>query len=141
MNDCYLYAVKLLTKKDYSEQKLRMKLNTKGFSTDEINESIISLTNRRFLNQDRYSLDLAISLLKRGYGPSLIIERLQNEGLNSTQELIDQAYDKLQLTPQTHLKTLLLEQSNSAPAKIYKHCISKGHDPELVESFLHNLTD
>ncbi|EQC51687.1 hypothetical protein M901_2853, partial [Bacteriovorax sp. DB6_IX] len=50
----YLYAIKLLTKRDYSKYKLKLKILSKSVTKEIADEIIAYLVSKKFLNEDNY---------------------------------------------------------------------------------------
>ncbi|MBK3333250.1 regulatory protein RecX [Persephonella atlantica] len=47
------YALKLLSKKDYFEAEIKQKLSQKGFSKEEIEETVLYLKKHGFIDDDK----------------------------------------------------------------------------------------
>lgn len=63
----YSKAIALLALSDISERRLREKLRTKGFSSDEISEAIEELKAQGYLSDDRLIENLVNYYAKRKY--------------------------------------------------------------------------
>ena len=55
----YDRAIKLLNKQDYSEYKIRNKLENLGFDSDQIEVAIEKIKKGNFLNDERYKKNLS----------------------------------------------------------------------------------
>lgn len=75
----YNYSIKILSQKDYSIFKLKKKLIQKDYDLEDIEEVIAKLIQLKYLNESEYSRNLIISLLKRSYENSYIIQKLALE--------------------------------------------------------------
>ena len=73
------YSIKLLSQKDYSIFKLKKKLFLKDYESSEIEEVISKLISLKYLNEFEYCRNLIVSLLKRSYENSYIIQKLAQE--------------------------------------------------------------
>jgi SOS response regulatory protein OraA/RecX len=75
----YNYSIKILSQKDYSIFKLKKKLIQKDYDLEDIEEVVAKLIHLKYLNEPEYSRNLIISLLKRSYENSYIIQKLALE--------------------------------------------------------------
>ena len=74
-------ALRLLSLKSYSSLELRKKLNTKGFSEEEIDWVIHECERLKFLNDQEEAERRTERLKRKGYGPSLIAFKMKKSGL------------------------------------------------------------
>ncbi|MCB9060359.1 MAG: regulatory protein RecX [Halobacteriovoraceae bacterium] len=132
----YEYAITLLSKKNYSELKLKQKIATKKYSLEEIDQAIEKIKEKNFLREDYYIEGRAKGLLRKGYSPQYIALKIQNEGPNvSAEDIINIANENgidLNLIKQElvnkKLKTLGPEMSEfEKKCKIRTFLSSKGH--------------
>ena len=54
-NKAYMYLVKLLSSRDYSEYKLREKLREKKYPADEIESALNEIKSKGFLREEAYA--------------------------------------------------------------------------------------
>lgn len=64
----YIYALKILTRRDYSEAELRRKLGERGISAEVVEETIGRLKESRYLDDRRFALRWAESAVRNGKG-------------------------------------------------------------------------
>ena len=107
MNKAYQYAIRLLAMRDYSEYKLRTKLNDKEFETNEIDSAIEKLIEQQYLQEHEYIRVKIKSYLEKGYGHSYIINKLKQEELNITVEQIEQIEQKYELYQESTIDYLI----------------------------------
>lgn len=150
MNKAYQYAIRLLAMRDYSEYKLRTKLNDKEFETNEIDSAIEKLIEQQYLQEHEYIRVKIKSYLEKGYGHSYIINKLKQEELNITVEQIEQIEQKYELYQESTIDYLIQkklrykeipEDFNSKmklKRKIYSFLCSKGHDQSQISQALSN---
>lgn len=85
-------ALRLLTRRDRSETELRQKLERFGFSHPAIEAAVKQCKDYNYLNDDRYAVERARSLMRTGRGVGRKIKLdLQRRGIEAT--IIDQALE------------------------------------------------
>lgn len=145
----YSYAVKLLSKKDYSEFKLRTKLLEKNFTDSEANEAIEELISKKFLREDYYIEARVKGLMHKGYSPTHIQNRLKEEQVEASMSVIQDTFNEYKLTEEEQVEKLIIKKlGNSAieaplefnaKMKLLRFLASKGHCGEIVDQVLSNI--
>mgnify|MGYP001046308534 CR=1 FL=1 len=140
----YLYIIKLLTKRDYSKYKLRVKLESKGFEDSHINEAIEVTIEKGFLKEYEYATARAKALMKKGFHPSLIENKLAEEHLNISSEVILEVFEDYKVTITSQLEELITKKLRTisptqlnnnlegTKQKVIRFCLTKGHDLESI---------
>lgn len=122
-SDPWPAALRILTRRDYSLAELRQRLVDKGFEQGRIDEVLQRCLALGYLDDARYALNRATSLLSRGraVGPRILAD-LRRHGVS--EELACQALDKARAAcDEDQLLRSLLErrfpdfQYDSAPAR------------------------
>ena len=72
----YLYLVKIISSRDYSEFKLREKMREKQFIDQEINEAINEIKAKGYLRENVYSQSRVRIFMDKGYSPFFIRQKL-----------------------------------------------------------------
>lgn len=148
--EIYNTAIKLLTKRDYSRFKLSTRLNAKGFSPDEIDEVIEILLEKRFLREEGFTEDRMKSLVLKNYGPYFIEQKLAQEHLVFSDEVLQDLYLQLNLTPEDQIhslvrKKLISLKSSLTPeekeAKLLSFVQNKGHCLEQASHIISTLLE
>lgn len=85
----YNYAIFLLSKRDYSIYKMRMKLRSREYETEEIEETINKLIEQNYLREEEYKRMRIKTLLIKGYSNSYIVRKLDQEKLETNNEAIN----------------------------------------------------
>ncbi len=86
-------ALRILTRRDYSRAELRQRLVDKGFDQTRIDEALQRCLDLGYLNDARYALNRATSLMTQGRAVGLrILLDLQQHGISK--ELACQTLDK-----------------------------------------------
>lgn len=131
----YLYLVKIISSRDYSEFKLREKMREKQFIDQEINEAINEIKAKGYLRENVYSQSRVRIFMDKGYSPFFIRQKLAEEHLNLSSEEIDAVFLEYSLTPADQIERLIrkkiqgkMEIDYAAENKILRYLISKGHD-------------
>ncbi len=78
-------ALRLLTRREYSEQELSQRL-LKTYAQDEVNEVIAACKAQRLLSDERFVESRLRHRISQGYGPRFIQQDLSQHGI--CQELI-----------------------------------------------------
>ena len=95
--DC---ALRVLTRRDHSEEELRRKLRAKGYPDKDIDEVVARLTRLGYLDDSRFARTWAESAIRngRGYGPRLRLELTRRgisaENMIEVLEELGEAYDE-----------------------------------------------
>ena len=97
----------LLTRREYSQQELLIKLVIKGFEQLDSQSVIDDLVNEGWQSDDRFAEAYARYRIKKGYGPIKISYELRQRGIEAFDlewvvldlaeswfELLEQVYDK-----------------------------------------------
>lgn len=92
MSDEYVYACKILSRREHSEGELRRKLNTKWPESDEIESTIDRLLNSGLLSDERFCAAFIRSRVARLQGPRKIRAELSRRSIADA--LADQALDE-----------------------------------------------
>lgn len=147
----YDYSIRLLSKRDYSRYKLRVKLVQRGYEENEISEAIKFLEQKKFLREEEYLRIRVKSLLLNGHGNKTIRYRLEQEELYPDEEFIDNLRAENGLEAEAVLISLIekklrgkkvpLEEETriKLESKILSHLVSKGHDYENAKSVLKGI--
>lgn len=74
-------ALRLLTRRDYSECGIRKILKIKGFDEADIHTVLLELIQAGYVNDSRFTENYIASRRNRGYGPLRILRELQMHGI------------------------------------------------------------
>ena len=135
----YSYIVKLLSSRDYSEYKIREKLKLKEFPAIEIEDALNEIKSRGFLRETVYNESRIRSLMNKNYSPNYILQKLNQEHLDTNIEQIVDVFNENQVSSLDQIEWLIKKkiQRNTefdfdGQNKILRYLLSKGH--ELDES-------
>jgi regulatory protein len=131
----YLYLVKLLSSRNYSEHKLREKLSAKNYPADEIESAINEIKTRGFLREDLIAESRVKSFMEKGYSPEYIRQRLALEHLTVSDDEIQAVFSEYRLTPEDQIDRLIRKKIQGKAGldydeenKVLRYLLSKGHD-------------
>ena len=91
--EAYNYAIFLLSKRDYSIYKMKMKLRSRKYEDDVIAEVIDKLVVQQYLREEEYKRMRTKTLLLKGFSNSYIIRKLEQEMLETNNEEINKIRD------------------------------------------------
>ena len=145
-NKAFIYLVKILSSRDYSEYQLRNKLREKNFTQEEIDCSINEVKTRGFLREQVYSEIRIKGFMNRGYSPDYIQQKLSEERINVTTETIDTVFTEYRMTPEDQIDRLIRkkiqgksELDYDQQSKVLRYLLSKGHDFSHSKKILRNV--
>lgn len=140
--DAYNYAIFLLSKRDYSIHKIKLKLRSKQYEEEEILQAIDKLIQQNYLREEEYKRMRIKSLLIRGYSNSYIANKLEQEYLNSNDIEINTVRSEQEISTgntisslvQKKLRGKVIPQEFDAKMKLKNKILSflasKGHSFE-----------
>ena len=135
-NKAYTYLIRILTKRDYSEYKLRQKLKEKGFEEFDAEEAISLVKEKNYLREDYYIEARVKGLMHKGNSPTYIQNKLREEMLDVSTELILDIFKENHQTIEEQIKYLANKKLRSsvgkdpykAREKALAYVIGKGHN-------------
>ena len=142
------YAIRLLSMRDYSTHKLTGKLKSRDFTEEEIQPVIDKLIHYNYLREEAYTKARIKQFLQKGFSNHLILIKLTNEKLTSTNETIDQVREEQDLSEENQIQKIILKKLRSKEIpenfedktklknKIISFLCSKGHCPEKATLML-----
>lgn len=147
----YSYSIALLSRQDYSEYKLRMKLKTRDHLPHEIDEVINDLKKKNFLREDNYKRLFIRKWIQKGESPEKIKMRAAQERLELSSEDFSNAQQELGITNSDSIEKLISKKlrSKEIPAdpenkkalkdKTLRFLISKGHRYDQASKALNKI--
>lgn len=131
----YIYLVKIISARDYSEHKLREKLREKKYPADEIDSAINEIKSKGYLREDLYAEARVKAFMHKGYSPDYIRQKLSQEHLSITDEEIEAIFAEYRTSPEEQIERLVRKKMHgktefdyAGESKILRYLISKGHD-------------
>jgi regulatory protein len=141
------YAYRLLARHAYSEEEIRNKLLTKGFTEAGVTRTVARLKDQGYLDDTRLAADQVERLRAKGYGPEGIRAKLAQKGLPS--ETIEPALAEEGKEQDCQSAQRLLASRFSADAlnnpqtraRAFRLLVRRGYSHEIAETLLGSETD
>ncbi len=144
----YLYIVKLLSARDYSEHKLREKLKEKQYPANDIDNALSEAKEKGYLREEAYIEARVKSFMNKGYSPNYIRQKMSQERLSVSTDEIKDIFTEERVSEEEQIERLArkklgqkLEIDFDLEGKILRFLISKGHDFSLSKKVLKNLKE
>ena len=137
-NSSFSYALRLLSRRDYSEFEIRKKLENK-FNKEDIEDTIKKLVERRLLSDERYVKRIIekYTFVKK-YGYLKVQYELLHRGISYDvfNSILDEAY------PEEREKENALCISKKRPIeKLKRYLVSRGYRLSVVREVLTELKE
>ena len=138
---CYNYSLRLLTGQDYSHYKLINKLKSRKYEKDVIEQTIDRLDELNLINEDAYKAALIKKYLRKNYAPHWIKQRLQQEGLTSSEQEINGFSEETGNSREEQIQRVILKKSRLLEAKdgttkVIRYLMARGFDYQEVQNAL-----
>lgn len=142
------YSIRILSQKDYSIFKMKEKLQKKNFESGHIDEVIDKLLESKYLKEEEYTDGKIKLLLQKGFSNNYILQKLEQEQLQITDEKIEIIREAINLPLDTQILNLIKQKLdiNKIPNeyedrmklknKIMTFMASKGYDYYEVQDQL-----
>ncbi|EKD72002.1 MAG: hypothetical protein ACD_46C00037G0001 [uncultured bacterium] len=76
------FALEMLTRRDYSQKELALKLQAKGYHEEDITSVLTELTQAGYINEARMTENYIHWRRMKGHGPEKIFMELQARGIS-----------------------------------------------------------
>lgn len=106
-NKAYNYAIFLLSKRDYSIYKMSMKLRSRKYEKEEIQETIEKLIEQNYLREEEYRRSRIKILLLKRFSSSYIVSKLNQEHLVATHDEINTISEEQHIDKEESLQYLV----------------------------------
>jgi len=135
----YVYALALLAGQDYSEYKLRQKMQLKGYAGEELDEALVRLKEKNYLREGEYKNLLAKKLMRKGQADGLVKRRLEQEHLQIDAGELSELREDCGVAQEDALAQLVAKKLRGQPwptemearqklqAKVYRFLLSRGY--------------
>jgi len=80
----YDAAIRLLARREHSQQEIEHKLRQRGFAGDDIDETLETLLEQGLLSDQRFTEAYVNSRRNRGFGPQRIAAELYQRGISKS---------------------------------------------------------
>jgi regulatory protein len=139
----YLYLIRLLSSRDYSEFKLREKLREKQYPATEIDEAIAEIKAKNYLREDNYAEARAKAFMNKGYSPDYIKQKLAQEHVSVDEDFIQNIYSENRNDSDEQIRSLVEKKlrgrkldSYEQEVKVIRFILSKGHQIGAIKKIL-----
>jgi regulatory protein len=144
----YVYLVKILSSRDYSEYNLRQKLKDKIYSIDEIENAIFEIKSKGYLREDLYACSRIKIFMEKGYSPEYILQKMEQENITICIENINAVFTEYRISQEDQIERLVRKKMQDksdfdikSENKILRYLISKGHDFSLAKKIMTNIME
>lgn len=135
-------ALRLLSRRDYTEAELRTKLEERGYPQDPLDDTIRQLTERGALNDPRVAAAHArTSAIVKGRGRHRVLRELQARGLS--RDVIDEAMASLPAGSEAKAIRRILERKHwpARPSlqlrrRMFQHLLRRGFPADAIRRAL-----
>lgn len=79
----------MITRREYSILQAKRKLLSMGFIQESIDNILDDYEKKGYLSNQRYQEERVLSLMRRGYGPFYVKQKLQQEGVTMDSRNLD----------------------------------------------------
>ncbi len=145
--EAYSYLIKLLTKRDYSEYKLKQKLRERGFSAEDTESAIQKVKDKDYLKEENYTEARVKGLMHKGMSPSYIQQKLREEKIeleiNSIIDIFTE-YDycterQIKYLAEKKLRFKTITDKYKTRDKVLSFVLGKGHEFSESKSIIENI--
>jgi regulatory protein len=150
-HSAYLYAIRLLAKRDYSQIKLTKKLKDRGYEKEHYSQAIEEVLELGYLREDNYIESRIKGFMYKGWSPTHIQQKLRQEQLEVHLDTIREVFKENHQSTDQQIQYLInkkvplnksfLEDKDAfykLKTKILTFVVSKGHSFQDVKSELDN---
>lgn len=134
-NKAYLYLIKILSARDYSEHKLREKMRERKYPANEIDDAINEIKAMGYLREDLYTEARIKAFMHKGYSPDYIRQKLQQEHLSVESAVIYAVFNEHRVSEEQQIERLAMKKLGTKKkidfeqeSKILRFLLSKGHE-------------
>ncbi len=123
------YLLYLLSKRDYSEQELRRKLQQKEYNTEEIEQAIEKAQSNNWQSDERFCSAFIRYRALQGIGPRRLQQELKLKGIKDwliSQELENAEVDWFELAEQVFEKKRPTQWDMKTKQKMWRFMLSRG---------------
>lgn len=148
--EAYNAILRLLAKRDYSNNKLKLKLQQKGFEDLHIDEAISIAEEKGYFREESYTNAKIKTLMFKGNSIKSIKMALDYEGLKIDKEHIQEYFEEYRIDETEQIRTLMQkkmpktgipqdrEERYKLKGKILRFIMSKGHSSSIASQIFDN---
>lgn len=142
----YLYAIRLLTRRDYSYYKLKQKLISKDFQADLSDKVLTQLQAEKLFKEENYIGARVRGLMHKNLSPYYIQQKLAEERISISQNEILDIFAENTADQPRQIKNLIEKKIDhylkresdkyKVKFKLMKFLMSKGHSPDKTSKLI-----
>ena len=145
---CLNTALRLLTTRDHGCAELEKKLKQKGFDGRDIERVIKECIRMSYLDDERFSLSFMHQLVRKGYGPKRIQQRLHSRGVSMAmiQEVLSRhlpesvQVETCRMAANKKLTSVaFVSRSGELKVRLYRFLFGRGFTPEVIRTILDEI--
>lgn len=148
--EAYNAILRLLAKRDYSYNKLKLKLQQKGYEDLHIEEAISIAEGKGYFREESYTNAKIKTLMFKGNSMQSIKMALEFEGIKVEKEQIQDYFDEYRVDEEEQIRNLMQkkmpksgipedrEEKYKLKGKILRFIMSKGHSTSLASNIFDN---
>jgi SOS response regulatory protein OraA/RecX len=134
------FALARLARRSYGEQELRRKLEQAGYPAPEIDEAVVHLLEKRYLDDTAFAAGLARDRARKGWGPARIAFALRERGIREPDitAALAEAFPEGELAAAGRALARFCRASRvrlgerKGRARAYRHLLARGYSPEAI---------
>lgn len=142
------YCIRLLSSRDYSTYKMKLKLSDRNFKLEVIDHVITKLLEYNYLRENEYKMMRVKQLIVRGFANAYIIKKLSHEKLSVEDIEIESLRDEQNLSSEKQIDYLIekklrykeipteFNEKMKFKNKVISFLISKGYSFEKANQRL-----
>lgn len=137
MTTAYDKAIDYLSRREHSRLELKRKLRNKDFSSEEIDETLTKLTEKKYQSDERFAESYVRYRKQSGFGPLKIIAELRERGV--AESIISTAVDMHSGEWHEQLINVWKKKfsdPNKEKAKQGRFLFSRGYSAESISKLL-----
>lgn len=145
---CLNAALRLLTSRDHSCAELAQKLKKRGFDNQDIQLAINECIRLDYLDDERFSVNFLLQLVRKGYGPKQIQQRMRSKGISDA--MIEEALshnfpesmqvETCRMTASKKLSRVsFVARSGERNDRLYRFLYGRGFNPEVIRQVLDQI--
>ncbi|MDC1173783.1 regulatory protein RecX [Bacteriovoracaceae bacterium] len=148
---CYLYAIRLLARRDYSRHKLTQKLIDKKFEKEIATDVIQYLIDESYLKEEHYIEARIKGFMHKNYSAHFVMQKLNQENCYPEEEIIEQIFREYNVNSETQILDLIRKKLNimsidktniqKSREKLIRYVLSKGHQYSEANRYISNAID
>jgi regulatory protein len=146
---CLAVALSLLTSRDHGCVELTRKLKQRGFAGQDVKLTINECVRFNYIDDERFSLNFLRQLVRKGYGPKQIQQRLRIKGIPNViiQEVLVRNFPEsmqVETCRKTASKKLssaaFVSRSDKLKIRLYRFLFGRGFNPEVIRQVLDEIS-